>query len=320
MIGIEDVRGAAVRLDGVAHRTPVLRSRTLDARVGGEVLLKAENLQRMGAFKFRGAYNAIAALADDLRARGVCAYSSGNHAQAVALAAQLMGIRATIVMPRDSPVVKLEATRGYGAEVVLYDRYTEDRVAIAERLAQEQGSTIIPPFDHPDVMAGQGTAALELFEDTAVDGPLDVLVACVGGGGLIAGCATVAKALSPRTRVVGVEPAVRGIARRSLELGEVVVGPVPETIADGQQGDRLGVLTLAIMQQRVDEVVLVTDDEIRVAMRVMFDRLKSVVEPSGASALAAVLSGAVDVRGRRVGVTISGGNVGLDRFIELMGD
>jgi threonine dehydratase len=320
MIGIEDVRAAAARLDGVAHRTPVLRSRTLDAWSGGRLLLKAENLQRMGAFKFRGAYNAIAALPDAERDRGVCAFSSGNHAQAVALSARLMSTRATIVMPEDSPAAKLEATRGYGAEVILYDRYTEDRVAIADALAQEQGLTIIPPFDHPDVMAGQGTAALELIEDTASDGPLDVLVVCVGGGGLIAGCATAAKALSPHTRVIGVEPAARGIAQRSLAAGEVIVGTVPDTIADGQQGDRVGALTLEVMQERVDGIVLVTDDEIRAAMRVVFDRLKMVVEPSGASALAAVLSGAVDARGRRVGVTLSGGNVGLERFVALMQD
>jgi threonine dehydratase len=320
VIGIEDVRAAAARLDGVAHRTPVLRSRTLDAWSGGELLLKAENLQRMGAFKFRGAYNAIAALPAAQRARGVCTYSSGNHAQAVALSARLMGTRASIVMPQDSPDVKLEATRAYGAEVILYDRYTEDRVAIADRLAQEQGFTVIPPFDHPDVMSGQGTAALELLEDTATDGPLDVLVVCVGGGGLIAGCATAAKALSPRTRVVGVEPAARGIAQRSLAAGEVLVGPVPVTIADGQQGDRLGALTLEVMQERVDEIVGVSDDEIRSAMRAGFDRLKTVLEPSGASALAAVLSGAIDVRGLRVGITLSGGNVGLERFLALMQD
>lgn len=320
MIGIDDVRAAAARLAGVAHRTPVLRSRTLDGWTGGELLLKAEHLQRMGAFKFRGAYNAVTALDDDARARGVCAYSSGNHAQAVALSARLHGTRAAIVMPADTPSVKLEATRGYGAEVVLYDRYTEDRAEVGRRLADERGLTLIPPFDDANVMAGQGTAALELIEDTAAGGPLDVLVVCVGGGGLISGCATAAKALSPGTRVVGVEPAARDVARRSLATGELVVAPVPTTIADGQQGDRLGALTLAVMRERVDEVVAVTDDEIRMAMRVLFDRLKQVVEPSGASALAAVLSGAVDVRGKRVGITLSGGNVGLERFITLMAD
>lgn len=320
MIGLEDVRAAASRLEGVAHRTPVLRSHTLDAWTGGELLIKAENLQRMGAFKFRGAYSAISALPSELRDRGVCAFSSGNHAQAVALSARLLGTRATIVMPQDSPAMKLDATRGYGADVVLYDRYTEDRVAIAQQLADEGGLTIVPPFDHEHVMAGQGTAALELFEDTAVDGPLDLLVVCVGGGGLISGCATVAKALSPATRVVGVEPAVRGVAKRSLETGELLVTSVPTTIADGQQGDRLGHLTLEVMRERVDEIVLVTDDEIRAAMRMLFDRLKMVAEPSGASALAAVLSGAIDVDGRRVGITLSGGNIGLERFIELMRD
>ncbi len=320
MIGIDDVRAAAARLAGVAHRTSVLRSRTLDAWTGGELLLKAEHLQRMGAFKFRGAYNALAALDDEQRARGVCAFSSGNHAQAVALSARLLGTRATIVMPTDTPELKLAATRGYGADVVLYDRYTEDREAIARTIADEHGATVIPPFDDDHVMAGQGTAALELFEDTADGGPLDVLVVCVGGGGLIAGCATVAHALSPRTRVIGVEPAVRDVARRAHASGEVVVGPVPATIADGQQGDRLGVRPLAVIRERVHEIVAVTDDEVRAAMRVLFDRLKQVVEPSGASALAAVLSGAVDVEGKRVGVTLSGGNVGLDRFLALMVD
>ena len=318
MIGIEDVRAAARRLDGVAHRTPVLRSATLDALVGGEVLLKAEHLQRMGAFKFRGAYNAVSALDEASRARGVCAYSSGNHAQAVALSASLRGTSAVIVMPEDTPKVKLDATRGYGAEVVTYDRYTEDRAEVGRRLADERGMTLIPPFDDPFVMAGQGTAALELIEDTAGEGPLDVLVVCVGGGGLISGCATATKALSPSTRVVGVEPSSRQVARRSLATGELVVEPVPTTIADGQQGDRLGALTLEVMRERVDEVVGVSDDDIRDAMRFLFDRMKQVVEPSGASALAAVLSGAVDVRGRRVGVTLSGGNVGLERFLTLM--
>lgn len=320
MLQLAEVHAAAGRLRGVAHRTPVLRSATLDAWSGGTLLLKAEHLQRMGAFKFRGAYNAVSALDPDVRARGVCAYSSGNHAQAVALAARLLGTRATIVMPADTPPAKLAATRDYGAEVILYDRYAEDRVAIAQRLVHEHAMTLVPPFDDVHVIAGQGTTALELLEDTAADGPLDVLIVCVGGGGLISGCATVARAMSPGTRVVGVEPAVRDVARRSLATGELVVAPVPATIADGQQGDRLGELTLAVMRERVDEVVAVTDDEVRAAMRVLFDRLKQVVEPSGASALAAVLSGAVDVEGKRVGVTLSGGNVGIERFLDLMRD
>lgn len=320
MLQLAEVHAAAGRLRGVAHRTPVLRSATLDAWSGGTLLLKAEHLQRMGAFKFRGAYNAVSALDPDVRARGVCTYSSGNHAQAVALAARLLGTRATIVMPADTPPAKLAATRDYGAEVILYDRYAEDRVAIAQRLVHEHAMTLVPPFDDVHVIAGQGTTALELLEDTAADGPLDVLIVCVGGGGLISGCATVARAMSPGTRVVGVEPAVRDVARRSLATGELVVAPVPATIADGQQGDRLGELTLAVMRERVDEVVAVTDDEVRAAMRVLFDRLKQVVEPSGASALAAVLSGAVDVEGKRVGVTLSGGNVGIERFLDLMRD
>ena len=320
MIGIEHVRAAAARLAGVAHRTPVLRSDTLDAWTGAQLLLKAEHLQRGGAFKFRGAYNALSLLSEQQRLRGVCAYSSGNHAQAVALAARLHATRATIVMPADTPQIKLDATRGYGAAIVLYDRYTEDREAICARLAEDHGLTLIPPFDHDDVIAGAGTTALELFEDTADGGPLDVLVVCLGGGGLISGCATVARAIAPDTRVVGVEPVARDIVARSLAAGSVVSTGVPATIADGQQGDRLGERTLAIIAARVDEVVLVSDDDIRAAMRVLFDRLKQVVEPSGASALAAVLAGAIDVRGKRVGVTLSGGNVGLERFLALMHD
>lgn len=320
MIGIDDVRAAAARLAGVAHRTPVLRSETLDAWSGARLLLKAEHLQRGGSFKFRGAYNAVSALPAAQRARGVCAFSSGNHAQAVALAARLHATRATIVMPADAPEAKLAATRGYGADVILYDRYAEDREAITASLADEHGMTLIPPFDHDDVIAGAGTTALELFEDTVDGGTIDTLVVCLGGGGLLSGCATVARAVSPATRVIGVEPAVRDVVARSLAAGRVLSVEVPATIADGQQGDRLGERTLEIIGARVDEVVLVTDDAIRAAMRVLFDRLKQVIEPSGASALAAVLSGAVDVRGQRVGVTLSGGNVGLERFVSLMHD
>jgi threonine dehydratase len=318
MIGLNDVRAAADRLAGVAHRTPVLRSRTIDAWTGGELLLKAEHLQRMGAFKFRGAYNALMALDPVVRSRGVCTFSSGNHAQAVALSARLLGTQATIVMPHDTPDAKLAATRGYGADVVLYDRYTEDREALARTLAVDAGMTLIPPFDDDQVIAGQGTVALELIEETADDGPLDVLVVCVGGGGLISGCATATRALSPRTRIVGVEPAVRDVARRSLASGALEIVDVPTTIADGQQGDRLGTRTLAIMRELVDEIVGVSDDDIRAAMRVLAERMKQIVEPSGASALAAVLAGAIDVRGQRVGVTLSGGNVSLERLAVLL--
>jgi threonine dehydratase len=279
------------------------------------VYLKAENFQRGGAFKFRGAYHAIAALPEDRRGRGVAAFSSGNHAQAVALAARLLDTQATIVMPADSPPAKLEATRGYGAEVVLYDRYQEDREAIAHGLAEQRGLAIIPPYDHPLVMAGQGTLALELFEEV---GELDALLVCVGGGGLIAGCATVAKALYPRIRVYGVEPAAGDDNKRSLDAGERVRIAFPLTIADGQQAQTPGVLTFEVNRRRVDDVLLVSDEQILAAMEFLFDRCKVVTEPSGACAVAAVLAGATDLSGLRVGVTISGGNVGLSRFCSLL--
>ncbi len=322
MIELEDVRAAAERLDGVANRTPVLTSRTLDERTGASVFLKAECFQRAGAFKFRGAYNRISTLAPEQLTRGVCAFSSGNHAQAVALAARIVGSRATIVMPEDTPTVKLEATRGYGAEVVFYDRYTEDREEVGRALAEDRGMTLVPPYEDEMIMAGQGTTALELIEDV---GPLDSLFVCVGGGGLIAGCSTAAKGLYPDTEVIGVEPAVRDITKRSLEAGERIRMPVPQTIADGQQGDIPGEMTFEVNRRRVDDVVTVTDDEILDAMRFLFDRMKVVSEPSGASALAAVMSAGPDVAdryvaGKRVGVTISGGNVGLDRFVRLLGD
>lgn len=315
-IDIDDVRRAAGRLAGVAHRTPVLTSRQLDAAVGARVRCKAENLQRVGAFKFRGAYNAIAALPADVRARGVIAYSSGNHAQAVALAAALQDVPATIVMPVDAPEGKLAATRGYGAAIRSYDRYTEDRTAIARQLADDEGRALIPPFDHPDVVAGQGTCALELFEDA---GPLDTLVVCVGGGGLISGCATVAAAQPRPVRVVGVEPAAGDDVRQSLAAGHIVEIPVPRTIADGQQTTAPSPLTFTVMQRLVDDIVLVSDEEIVAAMRFAFERMKTVLEPSGASALAALLHGRVTGVGERVGVTLSGGNVTAARFAELVG-
>jgi threo-3-hydroxy-L-aspartate ammonia-lyase len=315
MITLDDVSAAARRLAGVGHRTPVLTSRTLDARVGATVHAKAECFQRGGAFKFRGAYNAISSLSPGELGRGVAAFSSGNHAQAVAIAAGLCGTSATIVMPADTPAAKLDATRGYGAEVVLYDRYTEDREALGAALAEERGLTLVPPYEHPLVMAGQGTVALELLEDA---GPVDVLVVCVGGGGLMAGCATAAKGLSPAVRVVGVEPEAGDDTRRSLAAGERVRIPVPRTIADGQQAEIPGALTFEVNHRLVDEVVLVSDDEILAAMAFAFDRMKVVLEPSGASALAALLAGRIDVAGARVGVTLSGGNVGLARFLELL--
>ena len=312
---IDDVHEAAARLDGVAHRTPVLTSRTLDKRTGGQLFLKAESFQRTGSFKFRGAYNTIAALDDEARARGVAAYSSGNHAQAVALAAKLHDIPATILMPEDAPQSKLDATRGYGAKIVTYDRYAEERTTLGEGLAEEWGMTLVPPFDHPHVVAGQGTAALELLDAT---GPLDLLVVCVGGGGLISGCATVAKSETQPIEVIGVEPAAGDDVRRSLAEGRVVTIPTPRTIADGQQTTAPSELTFAVIRERVDDVVLTTDDEIRAAMRFAFERMRVVLEPSGASALAAVLAGTVDVAGRRVGITLSGGNIDVARFTDLL--
>jgi threonine dehydratase len=313
MLSLDDVRAARRRLDGVAHRTPVLHSRTLDGIAGARVHLKAECFQRGGAFKFRGAYSLISSLGEAERAAGVVAFSSGNHAQAVALASSLLGVPATIVMPEDAPAAKLAATRGYDAEVVLYDRYTGDREAIARELVADRGATLVPPFDHPLVIAGQGTAALELLEDA---GPLDTLLAPVGGGGLVAGCATVAAALDPGIRVIGVEPEAGDDTRRSLAAGQRVEIPIPRTIADGQQISRPGALTFPIVQRLVSEVVLVSDDELVDAMRFAFDRLKIVLEPSGACGLAAVMTGRVDT-GARCGVILSGGNVGLERFVEL---
>jgi threonine dehydratase len=314
-VTLADIRDAATRLAGVAHRTPVVRSRTLDDLVGAEVVLKCENLQRIGAFKFRGAYNAVSRLAPEQLAKGVAAYSSGNHAQAVALAARELGTSAVILVPEDTPQSKVDATRGYGAEIVTYDRYTGDRVAIGQALAAERGLALIPPYEHPHVIAGQGTAALELLEEA---GPLDTLVVPVGGGGLIAGSSTAAKAVRPGIRVVGVEPAAGDDTKRSLAAGERVAVPVPRTIADGQAAEIPGELTFSINRTLVDEIALVTDDAIRDAMRFAFERLKLVVEPSGATGIAALLTGQVPTPGK-VGVIISGGNISPERFAELIG-
>lgn len=315
-VTLDTVRDAAARLRGVVHRTPVLRSRTLDALVGAEVHLKCENFQRVGAFKFRGAYNAASRLTPEQLARGIAAYSSGNHAQAVALAARELGTSAVIVMPEDAPASKRAATEGYGAEIVTYDRYTEDRTAVAEALAGERGLALIPPYEHPDVMAGQGTAALELLEEA---GELDALIVPVGGGGLIAGSATAAKGVSPGIRVTGVEPEAGDDTKRSLDAGRRVTIPVPRTIADGQALETPGELTFSVNQRLVDGIALVSDDEISAAMRFAFERLKIVVEPSGATGLAALLAGRVDALPRRIGVIVSGGNVDADRFARLCG-
>ncbi|NGO67678.1 pyridoxal-phosphate dependent enzyme [Streptomyces boncukensis] len=311
----DDVRDAAARLHGVAHRTPVLTSRALNALAGSEVFVKCENFQRVGAFKFRGAYNAAARLSPGQLARGIAAYSSGNHAQAVALAARELGTGAVVLMPEDAPRSKREATAGYGAEIVTYDRYTQDRTALGEALAEERGLALIPPYDHPDVIAGQGTAALELLQET---GELGALVVPVGGGGLMAGSAVAARALHPAIRLVGVEPAGSDDTRRSLASGERVTVPVPRTVADGQALPTPGAVPFAINRSLVDAIALVSDEEIVSAMRFVFERLKVVLEPSGASAVAALLAGRVGDLPPRVGVIASGGNVDARRFAELV--
>jgi threonine dehydratase len=309
-----DVEAAAARLEGVAHRTPVVTSGQLDARASCDAFLKCENLQRMGAFKFRGAYNALAKL-DEARARaGVVAFSSGNHAQAVALAGRLLGIPATIVMPSDAPTVKIEATRGYGAEVVLYERAGEDRAAIAERIARERGATLVPPFDHVDVVAGQGTVAKELCEDI---GSLDLLLVPCGGAGLLSGCAVAANHLIPGVRVIGVEPAAGDDAARSLRSRTLQRVENPRTIADGARTESLGAITFPLVLEHVHDILTVSDAEIVEAMRFLWERTKLVVEPTGALAAAALLGGKVDASDKRVGVVLSGGNVDLRAMAAL---
>jgi threonine dehydratase len=318
VITLDDVQAAAGRLAGVAHRTPVLTGRQLDEATGAaRVLLKAENLQRAGAFKFRGAYNAVASMAREERSRGVATVSSGNHAGALALAARLHEVPAVILMPDDAPEGKLAATAGYGAEIIRFDRYASDREELLAALVDERGLAPVHPYDDERVMAGQGTTALELLEDAG--GPLDLVLVCLGGGGLLAGCATAIKALSPSTRVVGVEPEEGDDFVRSLAAGERVRIDVPRTIADGQQLPQPGELTFPVIQELVDEVVTVSDAQIVDAMRLLFERTKTVTEPSGASAFAALLAGKVDAAGLRVGVTLSGGNITASRFAELAG-
>ncbi|HYI20548.1 MAG TPA: pyridoxal-phosphate dependent enzyme [Solirubrobacteraceae bacterium] len=316
MIDLDDVRRAARRIEGVAHRTPAVTSRTLDERTGASVVLKPENLQRVGAFKFRGAYNTVASLDPAERARGVVTASSGNHAQALALSAALHDVPATILMPEDAPASKAAATEGYGARIVRFDRYADDREALMAEHAERDGSTIVHPYDDERIMAGQGTAALELIEDA---GPLDLLLVPIGGGGLIGGCATAATGLVPGVRVIGVEPEVGDDTQRSLAAGERVRVPVGRTIADGQQIDIPGEKTFPVIRERVAQVVTVTDAEIVAAMRFAFERLKLVLEPSGASALAALLHDRVEAAGARTGVVLSGGNVDVARFRELTG-
>lgn len=318
-IGFADIAAAAERLRGVAHRTPARTSRTADAITGAQLFFKCENFQRMGAFKFRGAYNALAQFTPTQRRAGVIAFSSGNHAQAIALSARLLGMPSVIVMPQDSPAAKLAATRGYqqdqpGSEVILYDRYTEDREAISRRIAAERGMTLIPPYDHPHVMAGQGTAALELIEDTADAGPLDLLLVCVGGGGLISGCAVAAKHLNPGITVVGIEPEAGNDTQQSLARGEIVHIATPQTIADGAQTQHSGQLTFPVIQRLVQGIQTVSDAQLLRTMRFFAERMKMVVEPTGCLAAAAALDGVVDLRGKRVGIIVSGGNVDLQRY------
>ncbi len=309
-----DVVAAHDRIREAAHRTPVLTSRTADAMTGARLFFKAENFQRMGAFKFRGAYNAISQFTAEQKRGGVLAFSSGNHAQAIALSARELGVPAVILMPQDAPQMKIDATRGYGAEVILFDRYKEDREALSKRLAEERGMTLIPPYDHPHVMAGQGTAVKELIEDA---GELDMLLVCLGGGGLLSGSAVAARALNPNIEIYGVEPEAGNDGQQSLRTGEIVHIETPRTIADGAQTQHLGQYTFPVIRSLVDDILTVTDDELVQTMKFFASRMKIVVEPTGCLAAAAAMQGKVDVRGKRVGVILSGGNVDLARFAKL---
>jgi threonine dehydratase len=310
-----DVVAAAQRIAGHAHRTPVLTSRTLNDELAAEVFFKCENFQRMGAFKFRGAFNALSRFDNRQREAGVVTYSSGNHAQAIALSARILGIPATILMPHDAPASKAAATRGYGGKVVVYDRYTEDREAIGKKLAAEQGLTLIPPYDHPDVIAGQGTAARELFDEV---GDLDALFVPVGGGGLLSGSALAARALSPDCRLYGVEPEAGNDGQQSLRAGAIVHIDTPRTIADGAQTQHLGALTFAIIKRDVDDIFTATDTELIACMRFFAARMKIVAEPTGCLGLAAVRKTKAELKGKRVGIVISGGNIDLERFTALL--
>jgi threonine dehydratase len=311
-----DVERAAQRIAGVAHRTPVLTSSRLDSIAGARLFFKCENLQRTGAFKFRGAYNSIAALTPEQRAKGVVAFSSGNHAQAMALASRLQGAPAIIVMPKDAPAMKVAATKGYGAEVVLYDRYTESREEIGRALAEERGLSLIPPYDHADVIAGQGTAVKELIEEV---GPLDMILTPLGGGGLLSGSALAARALAPGCTLIGVEPEAGDDGQRSFRSGEIVRIPVPKTLADGAMTTFLGDRTFPIIRKLVDDVLTVSDDALVEAMRLFAQYMKLIVEPTGCLAAAAVLGRVAACEGKRVGIVLSGGNVDLATFGRLTG-
>ncbi len=309
LVSYDDVADAARRIEGKAIRTPVMTSTTVDARTGAKVFFKCENFQRMGAFKFRGAYNALSLLTPEEAKRGVLAYSSGNHAQAVALAGRLLGVKSVIVMPMDAPPVKVEATRGYGAEVILYDKHTADRETFARKIAAERGLALIPPFDHPHVVAGQGTAAKELIDEV---GQLDYLLVCCGGGGLLSGCAIAANALSPDCKSIGVEPELGDDATRSFKTKTLQSCHNPETIADGARTHSMGKVTFPLVMAYVADMLTVNDTELLRTMFWLWERMKIVVEPTGALAAAALLEGKLDAKGKRVGVIVSGGNVDLD--------
>lgn len=314
LVSFESIQRAALRLEGIANKTPVLTSRTVNARIAGSVFFKCENFQRMGAFKFRGAYNALSLLSKKDKAQGVITYSSGNHAQAVALSSRLLGIPATIVMPEDAPAVKLQATRAYGAEVILYNKEEISREELATEIATQRSLVMIPPYDHPDVIAGQGTAAKELLEET---GPLDELLICCGGGGLLSGCAIASRAIAPACQVIGVEPALADDATRSFHSGVLQRVNNPDTIADGARTPSLGTYTFPIVMKYVDDMVSVSEDDIRNTMHFLWERMKLVVEPTGALAAAALLTNTERFYGKRVGVVLSGGNVdirSMDRF------
>ena len=313
----DDVNAAAQRLEGHAHRTPVLTSHTADEELGAKIFFKCENFQRMGAFKFRGAFNALSRFNEQQRHAGVVAFSSGNHAQAIALSARLLGIPATIIMPQDAPAMKIAATKGYGGNVVLYNRYQEDREAIGRQLAEQHGMTLVPPYDHPDVIAGQGTAAKELFDEV---GPLDALFVCLGGGGLLAGSALAARALSPNCQIYGVEPAAGNDGQQSFRSGSIVHIDTPKTIADGAQTQHLGNITFDIIRRTVDGILTATDEELIDCMRFFAARMKIVVEPTGCLGFAAARQLKSQLQGKRVGVIVSGGNVDIARFCELLAD
>ncbi|AUT63137.1 threo-3-hydroxy-L-aspartate ammonia-lyase [Paraburkholderia terrae] len=311
----DDVVAASKRLEGVAHRTPVLTSRTVNEMFGAEVFFKCENLQRMGAFKFRGAFNALSKFDEQQRRQGVVAFSSGNHAQAVALSARLLGMPATIVMPHDAPHMKVEATKGYGGNVVIYDRYKEDREQIGRDLAQKHGLTLIPPYDHPDVLAGQGTAAKELFDEV---GPLDAFFVPLGGGGLLSGSALSTRALSPDCALYAVEPEAGNDGQQSFRSGKIVNIDTPKTIADGAQTQHLGEYTFPIIQRDVTDVLTASDAELVDCMRFFAARMKIVVEPTGCLSFAAARQMKDKLKGKRIGVLISGGNVDVQKFAELV--